>query len=340
MNNPVSIAIKTKPKLGFAGVGWIGKNRLNAIRKHQAGEILAIADPDDSAVKCVLNETDGAVQYGSFEGMLESDVEGVVIASPSALHAEQSVKALKKGKAVFCQKPLGRNETETAHVVETARKRNLLLRVDLSYRYTEAVKQVRKVIQSGEIGRIYGVNLIFHNAFGPDKSWYYDPQKSGGGCVMDLGIHLIDLLFWILNEPQISNMNSRLFCRGKRMESQLNEVEDYAAAQFTLNDETAVQLACSWNLPAGKDAVLQAVFYGENGGVAFRNTEGSFYHFLAEKYNGTSTEILAEPPDDWEGRAAVVWSEKLAAGNEFDPDAETCVKVARALDLIYQNSRQ
>jgi predicted dehydrogenase len=327
----------TKPKLGFAGIGWIGKNRLMAVKNSMLAEIKAVTDPDVSTIQGLNPTIDGFNHCKSFEAMLEEDIDGVVIATPSALHADQTLAALNEGKAVFCQKPLGRSERETAEVVNAARKQDLLLGVDFSYRHTRAATQLKEVVQSGQLGNIYAVELVFHNAYGPDKAWYRDSSLSGGGCLMDLGIHLIDLLFWVLEEAEIHNLSSRLFHQGQPLNNHSKQVEDYAAAQFTLNDDTVVQLSCSWNLPAGKDAVIKAAFYGENGGAAFRNVNGSFYDFAAEKYTGTSTNILAEPPDNWSGRAAVAWADTLAESNSFDPDAEKYIDVAHALDILYQN---
>lgn len=333
----MSTLTATKPKLGFAGVGWIGKSRLMAIKEHQSAEINAVVDPDASAIEALEQEIAGLHNYGSFEAMLEEDLNGIVIATPSALHAKQALKSLKKGRAVFCQKPLGRNKKETAEVVQAARKEDLLLWVDFSYRHTEAAKAVKNVITSGELGKIYSANLTFHNAYGPDKDWYYDSALSGGGCLMDLGIHLIDLLFWMLNETEIHNLRSHMFQKGQPLNERYQAVEDYAAAQFSVAD-TAVQLSCSWNLPAGKDVIIEATFYGERGGVTFRNVGDSFYDFVAKKYTGTSTKVLAEPPDNWSGRAAVEWVDKLAEGNTFDPSAEMYIDLAHALDLIYQKN--
>jgi hypothetical protein len=96
-----------------------------------------------------------------------------------------------------------------------------------------------------------------------------------------------------------------------------------------------VRLACSWNLHAGRDAVIEASFYGEAGGVSVVNVGGSFYDFRCERFEGTRREALVEPPDDWGGRAAVAWAERLAAGGGFDPAAEALVALHRAIDRIY-----
>src|SRR5690606_4534507 len=129
----------------------------------------------------------GAELADSIEALLEADLDGVVVATPSALHAEQSIRALERGMAVFCQKPLGRTAAETRRVVDAARGADLLLGVDFSYRHTAAVISLRDLVTAGSLGRIYAVDLTFHNAYGPDKEWFRDPALSGGGCVMDLG---------------------------------------------------------------------------------------------------------------------------------------------------------
>ena len=192
-------------------------------------------------------------------------------------------------------------------------------------------------IMKNNFTEIHGIHLTFHNAYGPDKSWYHDPALSGGGCLMDLGIHLIDLLFWLFDDPLVTDIHSNFFQKGKRLHRIENAVEDYAACQMVLNGHTVVQLSCSWFLPAGKEAIIEASFYGENGGVAFRNVKGSFYDFVAERFYGTTTETLVTPPDDWGGRAAILWVEALVHRKKFNPEAQTYVKVAQVLDTLYQH---
>ncbi|RDV13722.1 gfo/Idh/MocA family oxidoreductase [Pontibacter diazotrophicus] len=331
-----SSSTHAKPKLGFLGVGWIGRNRMEMIAKHQAGEVAYISDTAPHNAEEALKSAPKAKQVPSLEAMLhEPEVEGVVIATPSAFHAEQSELALEAGKSVFCQKPLGRNVEETKRVVEVARKNNKLLGVDLSYRHTAAMQEVYKVVQSGELGHIYAVELVFHNAYGPDKAWFYEPKLSGGGCVIDLGVHLVDLALWSLNFPKVKQVQSQLFSKGKPIGMAEGKVEDYASASMELAGNTHMQLSCSWNLPAGQEAIISATFYGTEGGVAMKNVNGSFYDFVAERYYGTKTETLCTPPDEWSGRAGVAWAERLANGEGFDEAAEEFVKVAEVLDKIY-----
>lgn len=333
---PVAATTPARPRLGFVGVGWIGRNRMEAIAESGAAEVAAIADASPEVLAQAAACAPEAARASSLEELLEQPLDGIVIATPSALHADQAVAALERGMAVFCQKPLARTAAETKRVVDAARAADRLLGVDLSYRHTEGMRRVRDVVAGGEIGRVYAVDLTFHNAYGPDKGWFRDRRLSGGGCVIDLGIHLVDLALWTLGFPRVREVTSRLYAGGEPLTPPVEVVEDYAIARIELEGGVSVRLACSWNLPAGCDAVIEASFYGTGGGAAFRNVNGSFYDFVAERFRGTSREMLAGFPDAWGGRAAVDWARRLAAGATYDPAVEHLVGVAAALDGIYE----
>ena len=325
----------SRPRLGFLGVGWIGRHRMQAILGTGAVEAAAIADPSPEMAAEAQRLAPDATLVGGLEEMLALGLDGVVIATPSALHAAQTIQALQSGAAVFCQKPLGRTAAEVRDAVEAARAADRLLGVDLSYRFTEGMQRIRALIAEGGLGRIHAADLVFHNAYGPDKPWFRDPALSGGGCVMDLGVHLVDLALWALDFPEVAQVSGHLFAGGEPLAGRTDRVEDYAVATIGLQGGTVLRLACSWNLHAGQDAVIAAEFHGASGGAALRNVNGSFYDFTAGRFRGTSRETLAAPPDEWGGRAAADWAMRLAGGARFDPEAASLVTVASVLDRIY-----
>jgi predicted dehydrogenase len=333
LERPASLASR-KPRIGFLGVGWIGRHRMEAMLDTGAVEAAAVADPSGEMQAQAAPLAPGAAFVESFDALLAQDLDGVVIATPSAMHAEQSRQALDRGLAVFCQKPLGRTEAEVREVVEAARRADRLLAVDLSYRFTEAAQAIRSLIKEGALGAVHAVDLTFHNAWGPDKPWFYDPALSGGGCVMDLGVHLVDLVLWLLEEAEVDQVSSDLFAQGVRLD-RADVCEDYALATLRLDTGAVVRLACSWNLPAGQEAVIAATLFGAKGGAEMRNVGGSFYDFTAEHFTGTTRRTLVSPPDAWGGRAAADWARRLAAGARFDPEVDGLVAVARTLDRIY-----
>jgi predicted dehydrogenase len=323
------------PRIGFLGVGWIGRNRLEAVAASGVAQVAAVADADAALASDVA--TAAGANVVSADQLLDGDLDldGVVIATPSAHHAVQSRRALDAGLAVFCQKPLGRTAAECAAVVDAARQADRLLGVDLSYRHLTAVTRMRDVLHTGALGEVYAADLVFHNAYGPDKPWYTDPAQSAGGCVIDLGIHLVDLAMWLLDGPEVVDVTARLFARGRPVPSDGSIVEDYGLARLDLATGAAVSVACSWFLHAGTPAVIGATVHGSSGSVALSNVDGSFYDFVAVHNTGTTRTTLAEPPDGWGGRAIVRWAEQLADGARFDPAAEGLVDVARVLDRIY-----
>lgn len=324
--------------LGFVGVGWIGRNRLEALLKNPQFTATSIFEPAKENAKAALQIAKKAILSDSITKLCEQpDLDGIVIATPSALHAQQSIAAFQAGKAVFCQKPLGRTAIEVKKVIEASQKANKLLAVDLSYRYSQAYQAIYKLIQNQEIGEIYAIDLTFHNAYGPDKAWFYDIKKSGGGCVMDLGIHLIDLALWSLDFPKIKEIKSHLFKQGRKLKASEEAIEDFASISMLSENDTLINLECSWNISAGEDAVISANFYGTRGGASFKNINGSFYDFSAEKFRGTQKETLASPPDDWGGRAAVAWAERLLENPNFDnKTAIEYLQIAEIIDQIYQ----
>src|SRR5690606_13378053 len=145
--------------------------------------------------------------------LIAAGIDGVVIATPSALHAGQAIAAFENGLAVFCQKPLGRTAQETASVAKAARAADRLLAVDMCYRFTEAMRTIRDLVAAGELGRVLAVDLAYHHAYGPDTWWFYVAALSGGGCVMDLGVHLVDLALRDLGFPAGAHVSSTLLSK-------------------------------------------------------------------------------------------------------------------------------
>jgi len=306
-------------------------------------EISAIHDVQASAVEEAQKLSSDAADFADFEELLNHDLDGVVIATPNCLHAEQSIAALERGIAVFCQKPLGRNASETRKIVDAARNADRLLGVDLSYRAIPAMQAISDFVESGELGNVFAVDVKFHNGYGPDKAWFRDYSLSGGGCVLDLGSHLLDLALRPLGFPRVMRVQSSLFANGELLAKGDAKVEDYGVATIETADGTVINLSCCWNLSIGRDADIEVAFYGLRGGAKLRNVDGSFYDFVGEKLSGTKTEMLSSPEDvewQWGGLATIEWIKKLRVDHRFDPDTEKYVALAEVIDGVYGRVRQ
>jgi predicted dehydrogenase len=320
-------------RLGFLGTGWIGRSRMEAMLATGDAQAIGICDPGQEMAQQARELAPEAQLVGSLDALLELGPDGVVIATPSALHAEQCIRAFDAGVAVFCQKPLGRTAVEVDAVLGAARRADRLLGVDLSYRHTAAMQAIRDRTRAGELGKVFAADLTFHNAYGPQSGWFWDPKLAGGGCLIDLGVHLVDLALWLFDFPEVKDARATLLRDGRPASPE--EVEDYALGELRLANGVTVRIACSWNLSAGRNAVIRASFFGTEAGAEMRNEGGSFFDFSAELFRGRDSQQLTSPPDDWGGRAAADWVRRLAAGKRFAGSTDGLLQTARALDRMY-----
>ncbi len=325
------------PKLGFLGIGWIGRHRMQALLDRTLATGVAIHDTHQPHVQQAMHVALGARPVKGLEQLLAEDIDGVVIATPSGMHARQAIASLQAGKAVFCQKPLGRSLAESREVVAAAKAADRLLAVDYCYRHVRALGALKQLVDENALGTIYAVEAIFHNAYGPDKPWYYDPQQSGGGCLMDLGSHLADALLWLFDQPTLEVFGTTILSAGQPVIDRHEQVEDYAEAHLKADTGLNIRLACSWKLPLGKDAEIRVNVFGTEGGASCYNVNGSFYDFQCDRYHHTQRETLISPPDNWGGRAIQAWATKLAAGSGYDSSADDFLHSAALLERIYNH---
>jgi predicted dehydrogenase len=324
----------TRPRVGFLGLGWIGLQRLRSLVDGQRVQVVGVCDPSGPAREQACALVPQARPCEGYDELLDLQPDGVVIATPSGLHAQQCVRALRRGMAVFCQKPLACSYAETRAVIEAARGADRLLRVDFCYRHVQALQRLREAVRAGDIGRVYAGDLFFHNAYGPNQARTHKQALTGGGCLIDLGVHLIDAAFWIFGSQPILTASSRLYAQGRLLNLPTNEVEDFASCELPLANGLALSLRCSWRTSFGTHARIGIRLFGERGGLAFENLDGSFFDFACHRFRGSESERLAGPPDDWGGRAIAAWADELASSPRFR-SIDELLSVAWALDTLY-----
>lgn len=329
--------VAAKPKLGFAGLGWIGAQRMQVLAASGAADVAVLCEPDPRRLgaACAALERPPTV-CRSFDDLVGQPLDGIVIATPNALHEPQVRAALERNLPVFCQKPLALTRAGTARLVALARQRNLPLGVDWSYRHLAGVDELRTRIQSGDIGAVIAAELCFHNSYGPDAAWYYDIERSGGGCLLDLGSHLLDLCHWLLGVRDPVEVRARCWQQGELLRAPVTRCEDFVLASLDYAGGMRVHLACSWRAAAGRGAVIGCRIFGARGGAEIRNFGGSFYDFEVSFHRGAESELLGAPPDPWPGRALVEWARRLPRG--ANDDADCLLATADVIDRIYADA--
>lgn len=322
------------PRVAFVGLGWIGRKRLDAL----AGEavVAALVDSDPARLQSTSLAHPQATTAAAVESVFGADLDAVVIATPNGLHARQAIACLERGLAVFCQKPLATTLCDVQRVLGAARAADRLLGIDFCYRHVNGMHELRDRVRAGAIGEIVAVDLCFHNAYGPDKSWCQDRLLAGGGCLLDLGVHLLDLALWVQGMPPIERVRSRLFAHGEPVQGRGPVLEDLAYAEFIQANGAIVRLACSWYAQIGRPAQLEMTLTGTRGGARWSNVDGSFYDFDVHCFQGTHRECLGSSRDDWGTRALCAWLHRLRLDNRFDIEAESIACSAALIDEVYR----
>ena len=184
------------------------------------------------------------------------DLDGIVIATPSAQHAEQAeARARARARRLLPEAARPRRGRGAAR-----RRRGPRSRTDSSESTSPTASRRGDAAdpRARPLGRSSATctrsRPVFHNAYGPDKPWFYDRRLSGGGCVVDLGVHLVDLALWTLDFPAVRRVSGRLLAGGRPLGEAGGAVEDYATARVDLASGATLSLACSWRLPAGREA--------------------------------------------------------------------------------------
>ena len=209
--------------------------------------------------------------------------------------------ARARARGVLPEAARARRRRDAARSSTRRARADRLLGVDLSYRHTAAAQRDPRRRCAGQLGEVYAVDLVFHNAYGPDKPWFYDPALVGRR-LRDRPRHPPRRPRALAARLPAVEVERRLRAALPRRDA---SVEDYAAAQLELAGGAVVRLACSWHLHAGRDCVIEAAFYGTRRRRRAAQRRRLVLRLRAERYTGTRREPLVAPPDDWGGRAAV-----------------------------------
>ncbi|MFW9881440.1 MAG: Gfo/Idh/MocA family protein, partial [Candidatus Thorarchaeota archaeon] len=200
-----------KVNLGIIGLGYIGEAHLrNSLHLNEV-DVSAVADLSKKALK-KAQEMGVKNCYENYSDLLnQKDMDAVVISLPNFLHHKCAIEAFEQGKNVFLEKPMATSVGEAKDIVRAAENRSLKLMIGYPMRFQEKYSRLGEKISSGCLGDIeivqasyIGGGPFFHRADGhipsPVPDWWFNKELTGGGVIMDLGCHMINLLRWFFGE--------------------------------------------------------------------------------------------------------------------------------------------
>ena len=212
---------KKKLGIGIIGSGGIAQNA------HMPGyaavpdlcKIVAVADVNADAAKVAAEKFNVKHVFSDYKKLLEMDeVDAVSVCTPNYLHHEPTIKAFQAGKHVLCEKPIAMNAREAAEMVAAGRKAKKKFMVGYNLRFAPTNQLLKKYIDAGDLGEIYFARAQALRRRGiPGWGVFIDKSKQGGGPLIDIGVHILDLTLWLLGHPKPVAASGQTYAKfGKR----------------------------------------------------------------------------------------------------------------------------
>jgi predicted dehydrogenase len=271
-----------KVKIGIIGLGSIAQLvHLPNLLKLENAELTAVAEVKKNRLNTIADKFNVAERYSDYNEMLEkSDIEAVIIATPTNTHKDIAIDCINAGKDVLVEKPLARTFAEAKAVVEAARKSKRKLMVGMNLRYRPDTMLLRSIVSSGEIGEPFYAKCGWVRRQSSEEKWFTKKEEAGGGVIIDLGIHLLDLALWLMNYPDVNSVSCKNYYHNTK------SVEDTAISFLKFKNDSLINMEVSWSLPTDKDHFFLSVF----------GTKGSFTLNPLHVYKRINNEILDLTP--------------------------------------------
>lgn len=346
---------RRKVRVGVVGLGWAGERHLEGYAQHPDAEIVALAGLEEDRLQ-VLGEQFGIPRlYRDFEELVESgDLDVVSVCTPNHLHAPMAVAALESGKHVLCEKPLARDAGEAASMVRAAMGAGKVLHVAFNHRQRGDVQVLRRFIDQGQLGNVYHVKATWMRRSGiPGMgSWFTSRHMAGGGPLIDLGVHVLDIALYLLGEPEVKSVSAATYAelgprgRGFSVSKKMTvgsayEVEDLATAFLRLEGGATVNLEASWAVYGGALDDFGVTLFGTSGGAEITVRNYGWQDTLRIYTDAAGVPAVLSPEvREGEGHRAVVRNFMSAVqGKEADHGpALAGLKRVRIIDACYRSA--
>jgi len=266
--------------VGIIGAGSISKVHIRAFQKLDDVVVQAVCDLNKERAESVAEEFNIPSVYSDVDGLLgDEKVDSVTICVLNSLHSELSIKALNAGKNVLCEKPMARNSFEAASMVEAEKESGKTLMIGLVRRFDEKTNAALSLVREGVLGKIYYIKAGYLRRNGQPGGWFTHKKKSGGGSLLDIGIHSLDLAMYLAGLGKVSSVSGFIQKLPQLMtdvkgsvkyessdSGSISDVDDMAVADLRFENGTLLHLECSWAQHIPEDKQFLEI-YGDKGGL-------------------------------------------------------------------------
>jgi UDP-N-acetylglucosamine 3-dehydrogenase len=312
----------------------MGKRRAEAVAQNLRSELLCVVDNNVMQAKSLAKELHCEFCNSFDEAIKKCDINAVVVALPNKYHTEVSIRAMKQGKHVFCEKPMAITSEEAKVMVKTSLEEGVFLKAGSNVRFFTNIVKAKEIIDSGTLGKIlFARGWIGHQGWNLQAgSWFTDPELIGGGTMLDNGCHLVDIIRWFIGEIKE--------CFGYRVTllHKLPDVlEDNALGILIgLNGEPAL-IQSSWTEWNG---YLYLEFYGGNSTLCIDNRGNEAKTIVKTKNNNVQVFDYSKEPKSSFQKEIDDFISSVIARKQPLPSGYDGMRTVQIINGLYQSAQQ
>jgi predicted dehydrogenase len=345
-------------RVGVIGCG-AGIFHLEGYAEEPRAEVVAIAGLDTERCQDLAKRFDIPHVYRDYAELLaHPNIDAVSIAVPNHLHMPIAVAALESGKHVLVEKPLARNSDEGRRMVEVAQRTERVLAIAFQRRSRHDVELVKNEVEKGNLGRVYHARAYWLRRSGIPGlgSWFTNKEQAGGGPLIDLGVHVLDMALWMMGNPRVTAVSAATYAelgprgtgqwqggRFRIAEGATYEVEDFATALLRLEGGGTLQLDASWAGYTGHTDEFGVSLLGSHGGAEIHVKDyaqtGTLKLFGEIDGVPTVTEPRLVPR---KGHGVIIgrFFDSILTGVPADPSGEEGLQRVRLIEAIYRSAAE
>ncbi|MDD9268129.1 Gfo/Idh/MocA family protein [Paenibacillus sp. GCM10023248] len=271
----------SKVKVAVIGAGSISEMHLRSYQNNPDVELVAICDLNEERARTKAEKYGISRVFTDYRELLQdAGIDAVSICTWNNSHAPISIAALEAGKNVLTEKPLCKTVEEALEVEKAVQRSGKTLQVGFVRRYASNTGIVKSFLDNGELGDIYYAKASCIRRLGNPGGWFADVERSGGGPLIDVGVHVIDLCWYLMGRPKVksvsgntykrlgnrANVKNLAFYKAADYDATHNTVEDMANALIRFENGASILVDVSFTLHAKEDELTVKV-YGDKGGA-------------------------------------------------------------------------
>ena len=284
-------------RLGVVGLG-MGRTHIAEFLAHPGCDVVALADVDEARLTAAGERFGVAELFLDPENMFDSAaLDAVSLAVPNCLHLPLTLAALDRGLHVLCEKPMAMNVAEAEAMKAAADRAGKTLMINFSFRFSEVSQALKQQVDAAALGQVYFGRTVWHRFRGVPRpgSWFGRKEMSGGGPLIDLGVHRIDLALWLMGYPEPMSVSGsthdRVASRLPAIDDGTFTVEDLACGMIRFHNGASLLVETSWARNFEEPEFMVTELYGDRGGLRHRNVNGG-YDMTAEVFVAENEQLV------------------------------------------------